>query len=119
MRLHIPAGTYGVLMGASGSGKTMVFECVCGLRAYEQGTITVAEQDDRILSARCARHWLCAAGSALFPTRAWGGANAYGISVRGQRGSGDRPRACIAIAIGSAIAHRGLRPHADLKLRRW
>jgi ABC-type sugar transport system ATPase subunit len=37
--LEIPSGAYGVLMGATGSGKTTILEAVCGLRPIVAGAI--------------------------------------------------------------------------------
>ncbi len=43
--LEIPEGHYGILMGRTGSGKTMLAECLCGLRVIESGKIVLAGQD--------------------------------------------------------------------------
>jgi ABC-type sugar transport system ATPase subunit len=42
---EIPAGSYGVLMGKTGSGKTTILEAICGLRDLEQGGIRLADRD--------------------------------------------------------------------------
>jgi ABC-type sugar transport system ATPase subunit len=36
---EIPSGTYGVLMGRTGSGKTTILEAICGLRTVRAGRI--------------------------------------------------------------------------------
>ncbi len=41
----IPRGAYGVLMGATGSGKTTILEAVCGLRPVAGGRILLAAGD--------------------------------------------------------------------------
>ncbi len=41
----IPTGAYGVLMGATGSGKTTILEAVCGLRAVAAGRIFLPAGD--------------------------------------------------------------------------
>ncbi|NLX96094.1 MAG: ATP-binding cassette domain-containing protein [Rhodopirellula sp.] len=41
----IPAGAYGVLMGATGSGKTTILEAVCGLRPVAGGRILLPAGD--------------------------------------------------------------------------
>jgi molybdate/tungstate transport system ATP-binding protein len=37
--LEVPSGTYAVLMGATGCGKTSLLEAICGLRPVRQGRI--------------------------------------------------------------------------------
>lgn len=41
----VPTGSYAVLMGRTGSGKTTVLEAVCGLRTIRQGCIWLGERD--------------------------------------------------------------------------
>ena len=41
----VPTGGYGVLMGKTGSGKTTILECVCGLRPVEAGGIALSGRD--------------------------------------------------------------------------
>ncbi|MBM3497065.1 MAG: ATP-binding cassette domain-containing protein [Armatimonadetes bacterium] len=41
----VGAGSYGVLMGATGCGKTTLLEIICGLREVEAGVVMVGEQD--------------------------------------------------------------------------
>ena len=43
--LTIPAGSYGVLMGRTGSGKTTILECILGLRKITAGTIRVDNEN--------------------------------------------------------------------------
>ena len=38
---HVPNGTYGVLMGKTGSGKTSIMESICGLLNTSGGTIKI------------------------------------------------------------------------------
>lgn len=45
LSLHIPTGDYGVLMGETGSGKTTLVECLCGLRLQEKGRVKLAGRD--------------------------------------------------------------------------
>ena len=37
MGLSIPEGTYAVLMGGTGQGKTTILEAICGLRTVSSG----------------------------------------------------------------------------------
>ena len=41
----IPAGSYAVLMGRTGCGKTTLLECLCGLKSVVSGRVLLAEQD--------------------------------------------------------------------------
>lgn len=46
---EIPTGGYGVLMGKTGSGKTTIMECVCGLRPVQGGSIVLDGREVTIL----------------------------------------------------------------------
>ena len=39
VNLTVPAGTYGVLMGGTGQGKTTLLEAICGLKSVVSGSI--------------------------------------------------------------------------------
>ena len=39
IHFSVPAGRYAVLMGKTGTGKTTLLECICGLRRVERGRI--------------------------------------------------------------------------------
>ncbi|MHC4916352.1 MAG: ABC transporter ATP-binding protein [Planctomycetota bacterium] len=39
--LHVPRGAYGVLLGTTGCGKTVLIETICGLRRAEAGSVKV------------------------------------------------------------------------------
>lgn len=41
----IPQGSFGVLMGRTGSGKTTILECIIGLRKVDSGSIHVGDDD--------------------------------------------------------------------------
>jgi len=41
----VPGNAYGILMGATGCGKTTLLEAVCGLRKVDAGTITLHGRD--------------------------------------------------------------------------
>jgi len=43
--LEIPTGSYGVLMGRTGCGKTSLLECVAGLRTPAAGKIVLGDRD--------------------------------------------------------------------------
>lgn len=45
VNFDVPAGSYAVLMGRTGSGKTTILETICGLRRCHGGAIRVAGAD--------------------------------------------------------------------------
>jgi len=45
LSFEIPTGSYGVLMGKTGSGKTTIVECLCGLRPVHSGRLVVGNRD--------------------------------------------------------------------------
>jgi len=45
VNLNIPAGTYAVLMGQTGQGKTTILEAICGLRSVTAGQIVLDGRD--------------------------------------------------------------------------
>ena len=45
LQLSIPTGAYGVLMGATGRGKTTILEMICGLRAPLAGQVRLDGRD--------------------------------------------------------------------------
>ncbi|MEK0449045.1 MAG: Sulfate/thiosulfate import ATP-binding protein CysA [Verrucomicrobiota bacterium] len=42
---RVNSGAYAVLMGKSGGGKTTILEAICGLRAFESGSIRLDERE--------------------------------------------------------------------------
>lgn len=42
---EVPSGDYATLMGETGSGKTTILECLCGLRAIKSGRILLDGKD--------------------------------------------------------------------------
>lgn len=50
LELVVPAGSYGVLMGETGSGKTTLVEAICGLRRLTEGRILLGDRDVTDLS---------------------------------------------------------------------
>lgn len=65
--LVIPTGTYAVLMGSTGCGKTSLLEILCGLRPPTTGRILLNEQDVTHLEPRHRRIGYLPQDLALFP----------------------------------------------------
>ncbi len=49
----VPTGSYGVLMGSTGCGKTTLLEVICGLRRIDEGTILLGDNDVTDLRPAC------------------------------------------------------------------
>ncbi|MEQ1858990.1 MAG: ABC transporter ATP-binding protein [Chthoniobacteraceae bacterium] len=45
MNLNIPSGSYAVLMGRTGCGKTTLLEIICGLRRPHSGRVIIGDRD--------------------------------------------------------------------------
>lgn len=45
IRLEIPEGTYAVLMGGTGQGKTTILEAICGLRSVTSGRVLLNDRN--------------------------------------------------------------------------
>ncbi len=45
VQFTVPAGSYGVLMGRSGCGKSTILEVICGLRPILSGSVQLAARD--------------------------------------------------------------------------
>ena len=66
--VNIPTGSYAVLMGRSGSGKTTILESICGLRRVNSGRIVLAENDVTSLQPGNRGIGFVPQDGALFPT---------------------------------------------------
>ncbi len=64
---HIPTGTYAVLMGATGCGKTTLLEILCGLRHPQQGQVLLGEADVTLWEPRNRSIGYLPQDLALFP----------------------------------------------------
>lgn len=64
----VPCSAYAVMMGKTGSGKTSLLECICGLRHVDAGTIHLGDRDvTRLKPAERGIGYVPQDG-ALFPT---------------------------------------------------
>ncbi len=66
--LSVPAGSYAVLMGRSGSGKTTIMEVICGLRKPQSGRIVLNGVDVTELRPGERNIGYVPQDGALFPT---------------------------------------------------
>ena len=80
----VPSGAYGILMGSSGSGKTTILECVCGLRQQQRGEIRIAGRAVGRLAPGARGIGYVPQDRALFPHWRVGDQIAFGLVVRKQ-----------------------------------
>jgi phospholipid/cholesterol/gamma-HCH transport system ATP-binding protein len=104
--LGVPRGTSTVIIGGSGTGKSVLLKCILGLVPSDTGTITVDGQDVRTAArdAFLARFGMLFQGGALFDSLpVW-----QNVAFRLLRGPGRRPRdEARAIAV-TKLARVGL-----------
>lgn len=65
--LRVVGGEYFVLMGPTGSGKSLLLECICGLRRSESGRIRLNDRDVTHLAPHLRRIGYLPQQSSLFP----------------------------------------------------
>lgn len=111
--LTIPSGQSMVIIGGSGTGKSVLLKCILGLVRHDAGTITLDGQDvtkgDR--DAFLARFGMLFQGGALFDSlRVW-----ENVAFRLMRGAGKRPKAEAREIAIEKLRRVGLKPEtADL-----
>ncbi len=81
--LHAPAGSYGILLGPPGSGKSVLVETLCGLRQAEGGRILLGGEDVTALDPRRRGVGYVPQDYLLFPTRTVRGNILFGLQARG------------------------------------
>ncbi len=85
--LELSAGEYGVLLGSTGSGKTVLIETLCGLRATQAGSISLADKDGEIevsdLEPRDRAIGYVPQDYVLFPTKTVASNVTLGLRARG------------------------------------
>ncbi|QOL80600.1 ABC transporter ATP-binding protein [Pseudooceanicola spongiae] len=106
--LHIPKGTSTVIIGGSGTGKSVLLKCILGLVKADSGTILVDGKDatkgDR--DAFLARFGMLFQGAALFDSLpVW-----QNVAFRLMRGSLKRPRAEAREIAIEKLRRVGLKP---------
>ena len=98
----VPAGSYAVLMGRTGSGKTSLLEILCGLRQPSGGRIWIGDRDVTDLAAGQRGIGYVPQDGALFPTMTV--AKQIGFALRIRR----RPRDEIAERVRELSAQLGI-----------
>ncbi len=90
--LEIPSGSYGALMGRTGSGKTTILEAICGLRPVAGGRIRLPVGD--VVALRPAERDLgyVPQDGALFPTMTVAEHLAFALRIRRWPGEAIRRR---------------------------
>jgi phospholipid/cholesterol/gamma-HCH transport system ATP-binding protein len=113
VNLTIPSGQSMVIIGGSGTGKSVLLKCILGLVRHDGGSITLDGQDvtkgDR--DAFLARFGMLFQGGALFDSlRVW-----ENVAFRLMRGPGKRPKAEAREIAIEKLRRVGLKPEvADL-----
>ena len=82
LNLELESGSYGVLMGKSGCGKTTVMESICGLRAISSGSIVLDGVDVTKLRPGERNIGYVPQDGALFPTMSVFEQIAFGLRIR-------------------------------------
>ena len=100
--LHVPARGYGVLMGGTGSGKTSLIECICGLRPVHAGAIIVGERDVTQLPPAARGIGYVPQDAALFPTMTVAEQLGFALAVR------HHPADAIAARVNELAARLGI-----------
>jgi len=82
INLNIGRGEYFVLLGPTGTGKTFLIECICGLRDIEIGSIFISGREVTHLEPAARNVGYVPQDYALFPTMTVSGNIAFGLKVR-------------------------------------
>ena len=80
--LQVGPGEYFVLLGPTGSGKTLLVECLCGLNRIDSGRIHIGQADVTDLEPRNRRLGYVPQDYALFPHQSVRGNVRFGLSKR-------------------------------------
>jgi ABC-type sugar transport system ATPase subunit len=83
IHLQVAAGEYFVLMGPPGSGKSVLLECICGLKQPEQGKVFIGEREVTHLEPRARAIGYVPQDYALFPHRSVAENIAFGLRRQG------------------------------------
>ena len=86
--VQIEPGEYFVLMGPTGSGKSLLVKCICGLIRAAGGKVLLADEDVTNLEPRRRRMGYVPQDCGLFPHMNVGGNVTFALRARGM---GRRP----------------------------
>ena len=86
----VPQGSYAVLMGRSGSGKTSLLELLCGLRFPSSGAIWIGDRELTNLTPGERSIGYVPQDGALFPTMTVRENIGFAPRIRGESGPGSR-----------------------------
>jgi ABC-type sugar transport system ATPase subunit len=86
----VPQGSYAVLMGRSGSGKTSLLELLCGLRFLSSGAIWIGDREITNLTPGERSIGYVPQDGALFPTLTVRENIGFALRIRGESGPGSR-----------------------------
>lgn len=84
LTLTIPSGTYAVLMGSTGCGKTTLLEVLCGLRQPQKGRVLIDGRDVTALEPRERGIGYVPQDLALFPSLKVFDQIAFALMLRGR-----------------------------------
>jgi len=84
LSIDVPAGQYFVLLGPPGAGKTILLECLCGLRRIDSGRIYIDGRDVSGIEPRLRRIGYVPQDYALFPHISVRQNIGFGLRVRGR-----------------------------------
>lgn len=104
---EVPTGHYGVLMGKTGSGKTTILECVCGLRPVAGGAIVLNGRDVTNLKPSERDIGYVPQDGALFPTMTVRDHLTFSLHIRRW------PREAVSRRVKELTALLGIEPLLD------
>ena len=107
---EVEEGEYFVVLGPTGSGKTLLLECLCGLNRIDSGRIEIGGLDVTGLEPRRRGIGYVPQDYALFPHRTVEQNASFGLSPRA---SGRRSAADIRERVGAVLDLVGIRHLAD------
>jgi ABC-type Fe3+/spermidine/putrescine transport system ATPase subunit len=95
--LHVGPGEYFVLLGPTGSGKTLLLECLCGLNRIDSGRILIGGSDVTHLEPRRRGIGYLPQDYALFPHQTVRRNIGFGLKKKGVTSNlPERPEGCSA-----------------------